>query len=183
MRPNRAEGSRQSCLAGTQRPGSQRSGPVKKRNSPSSRRRRNRGGQGNAGACRGGSGGRCKCRGRGGQRCAAGRSVDGKRRGHCVGGSVPGAIKPYARQGATGGDTAVIGLVFHRHIRTALRFNAVPELRNRLPVGEGPSQCPATPSGRARVLNGNCRAESTGVLGRYCVNNIALSESAGRYKG
>jgi len=58
----------------------------------------------------------------------AGGAVERDRRGYCVGGSVPGSVEADAGQCAAGGDASVVGFVLHRHVRTALGFNAVPEL-------------------------------------------------------
>src|ERR1017187_10471833 len=103
----------------------------------------------------------------------AGRSVDRERRGYCVGDAVPGAVESDSGEAATGCDAAVVTLVFHRHVRATLGFNAVPEGRNCLPVGKGPGQRPTGPGGGSVVEDAESRSELARVLRRNRVVNRA----------
>jgi len=111
----------------------------------------------------------------------ASSSIQRNRRWNCIGGSVPGSVEADAGQRSSSGDAAVVRFVLYRHRGAALRFNAVPERRNRLSVGKGPRQRP-TGNCSAAVDNRDCRSKCAGVLRRNHVVDRACA-AAGRNDG
>ena len=92
------------------------------------------------------------------------RSVEREGRGYRVGGSVPGSVEADAGEGAACGDAAVVTFVLYRDVGAALGFNAVPELRNCLSVGEGPGKLPICPGDRSRIFDVEGCSKLAGVL-------------------
>ena len=109
----------------------------------------------------------------------ASRAVDGERCWGRVRRVVPGSGESHAVVVSARGDGSVVAQVRHRHVRSALGFSSVPKLRDGLAVGEAPGQRPVGDPGRACVVDGDGRLETSGPLVRDGVGDVA-GETTGR---
>ena len=107
----------------------------------------------------------------------AGRSVQRKRRGFCVGYAIPGAVKTESGVGSAGRNVlpCLASLFAHRHVCSALHYGSIPRTGNGLSVGKGPGQRPVAQSGAPVVLDGDGRSELAGVLRRARVGYRAAA--------
>jgi len=110
------------------------------------------------------------------QACSRGAADDTveRKRGRVGIAPTPGAVKPRRRaQRRPRRNRAVIGQIADRHRRPRLRKVPVPQLRDRLPVGEAKLQIPAVDRRRARVGNRNACPEASRPLIRHRIDHLA----------
>lgn len=107
----------------------------------------------------------------------AGCSIERERRGYCVRYVIPASVKSHAAVVSSRWNVAVVTHVGCRDVGTALCFIAIPELRDRLPVGECPGQRPVGQGNGSCVVDGDGCSKATLPLTRNCVVNGALGSA------
>lgn len=109
------------------------------------------------------------------------RSVNCKRSRYGVGRVIPATVEAHSVVAAAGWDAAVVAKVGDSHVRTALGHAAVPELRNGLSVGKGPSQTPVRDCRRSSIVDRDRRAEPARPL--VCDGVANVTSKAGLRNG